>query len=392
VIVVLRLASQGLLLACWLGLLAWITGRVVSDRYLWSQFFAWLPSASVVVGAGVCLAVSWLLAWMAFPRGVRPLLRYAGMSEREIASGERARRWRVVALGASVIVGLGWFFGEWKMHRALRNPAGLLKLMAPVPAKGKAIRVATWNASVPKLGDASAKLAPLDADVLLLANLPWQTDVRTFHKMFDAAPSFAGEGRFVVLSRFRVVRWAFVPLNVNGAKTREFFWEGGGMTSIDRGQALLVQLDTSEELGAPITVWYVDLPSDPDIPRDRMMREARAAIDHFQGPFYVRDEAGMDRVEERASGGSHPLLVADVITGDFNTPRGSRSLRTLVGPGQRHAYDLAGWGRDGTYPRRYAWLSIDHTFLAAWLDCEAFAIFNPAMGKHRVTVADVVAR
>jgi hypothetical protein len=51
----LALALDGLAA---LGPLAWLLGRVLSDRFLWSQYLEWIPTELAVLASGVPLALA----------------------------------------------------------------------------------------------------------------------------------------------------------------------------------------------------------------------------------------------------------------------------------------------------------------------------------------------
>jgi hypothetical protein len=92
-----------------LGPLAWLLGRVLSDRFLWSQYLEWIPTELAVLASGVPLA---------------------------LASALRARRPRLVP-GAALALVLVWMLaGEYRLHR----------VVLPAPERGS-LRVAFMNIS-----------------------------------------------------------------------------------------------------------------------------------------------------------------------------------------------------------------------------------------------------
>ncbi|QYU67078.1 hypothetical protein J4558_19280 [Leptolyngbya sp. 15MV] len=101
--------------------------------------------------------------------------------------------------------------------------------------------------------------------------------------------------------------------------------------------------------------------------------------------------------------------------GDFNIPRGARSLRHLT-QGLTHAFDAAGLGYVATFPRRQAsapgaegspvarlWISwayrtglpllhIDHAFVARWLRVRRYEAPDGGAGSHHWQLVELEAR
>jgi endonuclease/exonuclease/phosphatase (EEP) superfamily protein YafD len=91
-------------------------------------------------------------------------------------------------------------------------------------------------------------------------------------------------------------------------------------------------------------------------------------------------------------GGAGPGFPApDLIVGDFNIPRGSRSLRRLT-LGYPHAHSQAGHGHAGTYPRHRQLVHIDHMFVGPRLRAARYETVDPGVGSHRMQVVEVVVR
>jgi len=374
VIWTLRWCARLLLLLAWAAMLSWMIGRLFSDRSFWTQFLFWMPSWILLSGAGLCFSLCAAIDLVAFPR---PRAGAPAAGPRA-PDGVMSRRWRRFAWVVWGIMVLAMLFGEFRVHRAV----------LPRERDPSALRILAWNPSEwpPSVEEAIAAHEP---EVVLISNPPWRSPLSTLASRVGTTSSAVME-RFACLSKHRVLGWAWLELDVSGAKLRTFTWKGGGYTTHDVGQAMLLRLDTTEKLGRPITVWIIDLPSDWDIPRQRMMTEAAAAIKRFRGPAYRRTEDGLDAIDS-TFGPSHPLMQPDIAAGDFNTPRGSRSIATLL-PNMHHAHTDAGWGPDMTYPRRPALLAIDHVFLAPSLRATRYSVRDPGVGKHRLQVAEVVPR
>ena len=99
---------------------------------------------------------------------------------------------------------------------------------------------------------------------------------------------------------------------------------------LDRGvvcRAMYVELDTTAKLGRTTVVWVVDLPSDWRISRRAIAANAAAAIAAWSGQETIHH--GHKSKDIRDAGPGFP--APDLVLGDFNIPRGSDSLRLLVG-------------------------------------------------------------
>jgi endonuclease/exonuclease/phosphatase family metal-dependent hydrolase len=117
------------------------------------------------------------------------------------------------------------------------------------------------------------------------------------------------------------------------------------------------RLDATAELGRPITVYAVDLPSDPNRPRFEIARTAR-----------------------RMLGGAAPP-PPDLVVGDFNMTRGSASVKALF-PGLTHAYDQAGRGYGATFRRGFPLYHLDHTLLSGAVTATDYTLVDLGSGRH----------
>jgi hypothetical protein len=374
-IVSLRWLNRAMVALAWLALLTWIIGRVVSDRFLWSQFLLWAPSWIIVPGAAVALTLAWLLWRFAYPR-------YDSIEDNDRSwklarPGFRSARWRRVAWCMFGVVALGMLFAEWRLHRAVFS-------REPAP---QALRLIVWNPSEMNEWERTHELMIASKpDMLAIANPPYSRSLAGVASSMGDKTNSVMYNQLALLSKYPVMRWGGARLQVTGARVRKFTWEGGGMLNIDRGFALLVQLDTTKELGRPTVVWIVDLPSDPDIPRDRMMREARSVLDSMT-TYLARDELGRDVADTWPDPTTNPLRTPDIIVGDTNTPRGSRSLDMLTNSELIGAFEQSGWGPSLTYPRRVPLLAIDHVFTRSWLRVDSYRVIDNGLGRHRLQEA-----
>lgn len=327
-----RLASLCALLG--IGLLgAWIAGRVLTDSSHWSQYLYWMPPIAMVGGAWGLLVLSALLAKLSRRLGgllLRPLL-------------------LVLALGCTGYL----LFGVWHLQRALGGSGE--------KAPG-AIRVGNWNMA----GKAMSQEAPVagllyerDADIVLLANVEWGSErQRVLEQFAHYAPDervrwvnysyriranpahYRIEGQAMIASRFPMTRTGMVRFG-SSQPTQVL-----SHTSSDLGWVKFAQFDLDPQRtdDRPLSVWFVDLPSNPVRWKMDVMREARQAIDGWDGSGWVM---GRHVWEQRTDeGGVFP--EPDLIIGDFNTPAGSGSLGVLA-PGFKDAFAQAGHGRGRSY-------------------------------------------
>ncbi|GEM_PF-1336467 len=355
----------------------WMIGRVVSDRTLLSQFFSWIPTLAVVLGLAGLLGVRAIVIWKQHDAVVQDTAR-SKLLERLVPGlfvGVAAAWWLIVDLGV--------------LHFARSGPATI------------SMRILAWNMTTISNEEAADGVSQTRPDIALLANTRFQASLVPVRVALGEAARSDGHSdktyaatsiRLNIISRFPMLHSAWMPLGISGARERTFTWPGGGMKHIDVGEVIMAELDTREALGRTMIVWLVDLPSDPDIPRSRMMRQARATIDAFASDVLVRTVDGLDRA--LTPGPERDAVLArlrtpDIVGGDFNTPYGSWSIGQLVGS-MRHARETAVNGGSAlSYPRGFPILHIDHVFLREPLVAGSYRIIDPGMGRHKAQVVDI---
>lgn len=364
-----------------LGLGLWLVGVVCNDRWLWSQLLWWMPG------------------WIALPAGAL-VLALAGLCAR---AGEASRaRGRValacwaVTLGALVLCAVG----PWRLPQLLTRDAAPAR-----PPEGQ-LRVLHWNPTIfPRFEQFASTLLPAQADVVLITNPSLFNDLSDLaagmasqlaaaHAAPGRTASSARGEKLLAISKHRVLAWGWAQLGITGSTPRTFTWAGGGQTIIDRGEALVLELDTTERWGTTTVVWFIDLPSDLHIPRERMLREAGEVLATFAGPIFERTPEGLDVPAGEAT--RQRLRRPDMVVGDMNTTRGSRSLRWLSEAAVRgggteltQAHAQAGAGLGLSYPRSPALVAIDHVLLARGLRASDYRIVDLGLGTHRAQVVDV---
>jgi hypothetical protein len=340
--------------------LLWLTGRLCNDRWHLTQYLYWMPTPLVLACmllASLCIA---LLARLLPP--ARPKVRT-----------------RLVLWGLNITVLLS-LLAEWNVTRYL--------LPVEAPSKSSPLRIVAWNPAIDFMDDFATRVVALNPAIIAITNRPAYTDWVALQDQVGGTRSMARFSHVSLVSRYRILRWGGTRLGITDARKRTTRWAGGGEVSQDQGEALFVELDTSAVLGRNLMLWMIDIPSDPNLCRDTVFRQARATLDGFSGPSYTRSPLNLDVRDE--PGTTPPgFPAADVMIGDFNTPRGSHSITHVTGT-LRHAYDLAGRGWCPTWRRDYPLIAIDQCFLAPWLGAVGYAAPDMGAGWHRAQVIDVL--
>lgn len=338
----------------------WIIGRLANDRWHATQYLFWIPTP------GLVLLVALLLIFVA---ALSPL----------IASPGRLRHARTGLFASLVGVSI-IFASECNLERVVFKPA-------PADPTQPSLRLLVWNPAVDRMDDFAARVASQDPQLIAIANRPGRTDWPALQDQVGGSRAIARFAHLSLVSRHRVIRWGGTMLGIQGARTRTSIWPGGGEVSRYGGEAMFVELDTRAVFGRTLVVWMLDLPSDPELSRDANFVAAAAAIAGFNGRSYTRNPMGLD-VEDDPAATPKGFPPADLIVGDFNTPRGSASIRRVTGD-LRHAHDLAGIGWATTWPRKAPLIAIDHAFVASWFDVRRYATIDLGAGEHLAQVVDL---
>jgi hypothetical protein len=331
-------------LSAMLGLLIlglWITGRVLTDDYHWSQYIWWSPSIVVLLGAWFLLVLSFVFELMARrSKGLflRPLL-------------------LIMNLGCTVYL----FFGVWHIHRALFSSS----------PSSQALRVVHWNQSAKEVDQEkwAANVLGLDADFVFVTNPLWgESRQSLLDSLAPMAPAererwvnysyrshvqpahYRIEGNALIASKYAMIRTGRVSLV--GEVDENISTRPGG----SRGWVLFIEFDlarpfqelnsqpqTVQSIPEPFVVWFVDVPSEPALWRRELMSNARTAIDNWNGNGHV-----MGKHVWETSQTDTPFPEPDLIIGDFNTPRGSSSI-DLLSPNMSDAFEQVGWGRSRSW-------------------------------------------
>jgi hypothetical protein len=310
-----------------IGLVMWLVGRIVSDRYLWSQFLLWIPTP-IAIG----LALLGLIA--AFRPGRNPTEKL-----------ERRARWAIsLLLLVAYLVGIE--------HRFLRTP----------PESPQGLHIVHWNAWPD--GDEPKELfldqpLSLDPDIIILTDawfLPWWQQSREW------VAEHGGVARsirpFTVISR--------IPLIT-----------ARHLVSKDEIIIVLLEFDATEQLGRTLRVYAVDMPSELKLVRLDLAKEARRLLNEVERQFAI------DRDDSQSADTAIPGLAPDLVIGDFNTTRESVAMRTMF-PRMRHAFNEAGHGYGATFFRVCPLYHIDHVLLGDSILATRYDIIDPSVGRHRM--------
>lgn len=354
----------------------WLLGRVFNDRWHPAQYCYWLPThlSLVWLAASACL----LTLIFALTPGRARVQATSPVPARQ----KRSRRAYAVAIfWLAVLLMFLWACHEYRLYRYLGN--------TPTPASTfenpRALRILAWNPAIDYMDDFADRVQLRKADILAITNRPGHTKWEQLRDHVGGARSMARFGRLTIISHYRIVRWGGCALGITGARKRTTLWQGGGEVSQDSGEAFFVELDTTAQLGRTFTLWMIDIPSDLALHRARVFEQAAATLTSFPGPCFGRSDANLDVLLPLEPGGGNRASAfppPDLIVGDFNTPRGSRSIRTLVGD-LPHAFDAAGRGLAGTWRRDFPLVFIDQTYVARWLTPRWYNIIDMGAGQHR---------
>lgn len=320
-----------LLATTWLLLAGgWLIGRVATDTILLTQYLFWLPTP-IVAGVGVVLC---LLAWAWRPPG------------RIARLGVRTGTVAVALMVVFLLV----------VETRLGRGGGAIG-QSPPPAGS--VRVLSWNVGGDPLADPLPEVASWHPDLAILANLSWKYRPERPAALAGSpleAAAWHHLGRFLILTPHPITRTGIIDLGLEASR------RGDGL--IDPGQAVFIEVTID---GSARVVWIIDLPSDPSRHRGVMTRSARARIDAADPAF----------------------PAPDLIVGDFNTPRGSGSLRRIVGEADS-AFERAGSGWSATWPREFPLWHIDQVFVDKTVGVRAHRVVDLGPGTHLGVFVDVV--
>lgn len=376
----LRLIGWLAIALCALAIITWLFAQIVSDRIHILQFIAWAPSWLILSPAGVLLLVS-LLA----------------------RAREQGAPRRTKAIFATRMLMLA--LGLCSLHVHLYELHWINALCPSSTPNAKSIRIAHWNLDAHDAqtyaGDLETSLPRPTPDIVFFSSNQRTKLYKGFTAAITKTHTLQRSGTFSIFSKFPITSFRRLSLNLykepneldpTGQAERairarlEDFWNRNcqrfgislrTFSEAESGDLMILQLDTTKALGRAITVYYIDLPSDPFASRWSNALQIRTRLDRLI--------AGTD-----AQSPGRPIPAPDILLGDFNTPRGSASL-SIIARNMTHAFDQAGFGHAVSFPRTYPLLHIDHLFLAPGLHASHYETFVPPAGDHWAQFADIYA-
>ena len=257
-------------------LVAWLAGRVISDRFGWSQWLLWMPTPALLPAVGLGVAGA-----------CRP------------AREPRRRRRRLVVW--AVVSGAAALYFLVIEHRFLRWSAG-------EPGTLTLLQSSVYPGRRQSREDYVNRIIAAGADVTVLSNPLDPRNVQRVEQELGEPLQTVTVWPFMVLTRLPVLEVRSLVAN-NGIRIALF------------------RLDATAELGRPITIYAVDLTSDPKRPRHEIARTARRMLEDVEAP------------------------PPDLVVGDFNMTRGSASVRCSSGFPDPRTRRLSSSGRGCTSRR-----------------------------------------
>jgi len=409
-------------------LVVWLIGRVFNDSFRWSQFIYWIPSIFTILMAGISCALA--LSIQFFLKGYEQL-KTGGPPE------NRPPFFKRHAQNPYVLLCLAWFFcASWSAlfeHNMLRAWG----LQDSDRQRGKiANTLLFWNIGGRVRDGWMDQLRLIDADLVVVSNQPNWSVVNEFKTLANQATNRVDAeadpkdkyttflaGIFLIHTRLKLREWGFTTLNIQPGVGFDVRKQSGRYETTDPGYSMYLIFDpegtVKQGTGQPFVVWLMDLPSDPSISRQNIAQQAIESIDAWRGTATVLS-AELDSKGEpqwinvpAEQLGRKGFPLPDVMLGDFNIPRGSRSLKHLTGT-MENAYDQAGAGYTASYPRKvpFAQLDgpglfsairffipsdvpffhIDQAFIAPSLHATRYRVINLGAGTHWAQFIEVQAR
>jgi len=410
--------------ACaWLGMFGWALGEVVSDRYAWSQWLEWIPTIFTLIGALVCLAAASGAA--ALRSGLQSatitgstdsLLQSLGSiakptSSEQLAENvgnttlkQRPRRLRFFHRAR-------WFAWSIVLVYFVISETPFYKPTPEPPAFNQdSFRLVYWNSGGEEQPGWDRAIGALNPDILILNGLHSSAGTPGLQALLDSNASVIVNERFVVISKRPIVRWGATTLALPKGEGLDPRQTGGHRPWIDRGRALFFQFlcpttDLNGLASPPPTLrtaWIIDLPSDLSLSRAQVTARANEIITNFPSKAYIKDSRGAwipEEIRTAMLGFPRP----DIITGDFNIPRGSWSLDRLVAhldsesgthtsSRSLNAYHQAARRFSATWPRPRPFLHLDQTFLAPALRAWSYNLKDPGSAEHLAQAVDITVR
>jgi vancomycin resistance protein VanJ len=207
-------------------------------------------------------------------------------------------------------------------------------------ASSRPLRLVHWNIGYLDWGreEVFDALARRRAQVYVLSEVPRRLDTGTLVE--EVAPGYS------------VVRFGSMAVLAEGT-----LGEGQRLVNERELKVNMVSWESSE---GPLLIFAVDSASNLLVARDPLMKRVRALIEQYR---------------------------PDLVAGDFNAPRRSRSLSPPP-PGYRHAYDAAGRGWSSTWPVPCPVLAIDQCLISERVAPVRYELYASPSSDHRLQELD----
>lgn len=393
-------ASLVVLLAAvaWVGMLGWALGEIVSDRYAWSQWLEWIPTIFTLIGALVCLGSASVAA------ALRNALRSAGTVAGSTAENKPG-------LASRLLLRTGWLAWVIVLVYFVISETPFYKPKPEPPAFNQgSFRLVYWNSGGEEKPGWDRAIGALNPDILVLNGLQSSAGTPSLQALIAANASVIVNERFVIISKRTIVQWGATSLALPKGDGLDPRQTSGHRPWIDRGRALFFQFlcptgnpDIQAE-SPPVlrTAWVIDLPSDLSLTRAELTARANEVITTFPNRPYVRDSRGAwvpEAVRPTTPGFPRP----DIITGDFNIPRGAWSLDVITAhleggsdahrdARSRNAYHQAARRFCASWPRPSPFLHLDQTFVGPSMRAWSYFLKDPGSAEHLIQTVDITDR
>jgi len=308
-----------------LGVLAFLVGEVVSDRFLLLQMLSWIPTEAALLSA------LWTLFFAVVGGAV--LRRMDFGRSRSARSSPIALR-TIAPIAFVVSVGLTVFLLTVE-HRPWRS----------APEVGEdAFTILHWN---PRWPNRTRAVGVSESLAMMLEDHPADLIVLTDpgRLLFDGrAAEIADTGLTVARSGFFAV---MTPHPIRELRA---------LVRFGRVDVTLLRLAIADD--AELTIWLLDLPSEIEVGRMALLREVGALLDDVGAP------------------------APDLIVGDMNVTRRSVAVRTLA-PDLRNAFGEAGRGLGSTFFEPWPLWHIDHMLITPRVEALDAVTIATGASRHR---------
>ena len=216
--------------------LAWIIGRVLTDRYHWSQWLWWLPTPlifSIVV---------------------------LGLSASAGAAVSRRVRRRIAMAGIVIAAAIATYFALIEHQMLRKTPT--------VPSSKSSIKLMHWNAQPPRWIDVAPTIDVMkqtQADLIILTDPGGPLNHERSVELTNDGYRIVGAQPFAIASRLPVITFR-------------------SCVTVDRMCVSLLEVDATERLGRVIVIYLVDLPSQTGIARMQLVARLRGMLDKLSLP------------------------------------------------------------------------------------------------------------